>query len=763
MTLDDDHEVARELRASEERFRRLSEAASEGIVVHDGTHILFANRAASQLTGYSPEELVGLRMSELVLNTAWPATIAHIRSGSTDPMDGPIVRKDGRAVIHEVRAANIEWDGRPARVIAFRDITRERDQQEALRREIIARRTAEHNFRTLIEDSPDGMLVHRSGVLVYANRQMAHMLGVGDARLLVGKAILDIVHPDVRPAIAERIARVVATGGPSPPRDVPFLRPDGNVFTAETTGVQIEFDGAPAVVVVARDVAERRRGEALRDGEGRALQLIATDAPLATVLDELCRMVTALSPDVRCWFEIAEVETQTQAALAAADEGLLPIATAIHAADGTTLGTFACARAGNEPLDVRTRELSERVVHLAGIAISRRRSESQLLVSDRLASVGTLAAGVAHEINNPLAVVSTALEWTARQLAAAGDNPLARKLTDPLRDAREAAERVRMIVRDLKVFSRPDVERLEVLDVRGVLETTLRMAGNEIRHRARVVRDYAPVPLVLANEARLGQVLLNLVVNAAQAIPEGMAESNEIRLVTRTDPGGRAIIEIHDTGVGMSPETLRRAFNPFFTTKPVGQGTGLGLAICRGIVAALGGEIQVESERGRGSCFRVLLPSAKPDELTEREFEGPGEGSGPREITVPPQVADDARSGTVLVIDDEPHVGTAIARVLDPPHQVTLVVDVRDALTILRQGRRFDVVLCDLMMPHMTGMDLYAEVLGFAPGQAERIVFMTGGAFTTRARRFLEDVPNSRLEKPFQADALLGLVERMLP
>jgi two-component system NtrC family sensor kinase len=202
--------------------------------------------------------------------------------------------------------------------------------------------------------------------------------------------------------------------------------------------------------------------------------------------------------------------------------------------------------------------------------------------------------------------------------------------------------------------------------------------------------------------------------------------------------------------VGMSPETLRRAFNPFFTTKPVGQGTGLGLAICRGIVAALGGEIQVESDVGRGSCFRVVLPSSGPALPAAQA------------VAVHAADAGQVTPGTVLVIDDEAQVGSAIARVLAPPHQVIRTTDAREALAMLRQGRRFDAVLCDLMMPHVTGMDLYQEVLSFAPEQAQRMVFMTGGAFTNRARRFLEDTRIRSLEKPFQATTLLDVVERVM-
>jgi CheY-like chemotaxis protein len=230
-----------------------------------------------------------------------------------------------------------------------------------------------------------------------------------------------------------------------------------------------------------------------------------------------------------------------------------------------------------------------------------------------------------------------------------------------------------------------------------------------------------------------------------------MAEANEIRVVTRADASGRAVVEVVDTGVGMSPETLRRAFNPFFTTKPIGQGTGLGLAICRGIVAALGGEIQVESDLGRGSCFRVVLPAAAATEVVASE-------AATSRVQEPGGVA----PGSILVIDDEAQVGSAIERVLAPPHAVTRTVDAREALALLRGGRRFDVVLCDLMMPHVTGMDLFQEVMAFAPEQAARMVFMTGGAFTTRARRFLEDPRVHSLEKPFHAVTLVEAVERVL-
>lgn len=236
---------------------------------------------------------------------------------------------------------------------------------------------------------------------------------------------------------------------------------------------------------------------------------------------------------------------------------------------------------------------------------------AQLMVSDRMASVGTLAAGVAHEINNPLAVVVSSLGYMSECLEGPGGGVEA--LREPLAEAIEAAQRVRRIVHDLKRFSRaPDEEFRAAVDVRAVIESTIRMAWNEIRHRAQLVQDCREVPMVLVNEARLGQVLLNLVVNAAQALPEGRSDQNEIRITTRHE-GDRVIVEVSDTGAGIAPENIGRIFDAFFTTKPVGVGTGLGLAISHRIVTSLGGELTVRSTVGEGTTFRVSLPSG-PDE-----------------------------------------------------------------------------------------------------------------------------------------------------
>jgi CheY-like chemotaxis protein len=373
--------------------------------------------------------------------------------------------------------------------------------------------------------------------------------------------------------------------------------------------------------------------------------------------------------------------------------------------------------------------------------------------------VGTLAAGVAHEINNPLAVVIGNLDYAAESLGNLvwddAGGPLkssawfVQEVKTPLDDARDAALRVRLIVRDLKVFSRlPSEESRGPVDAQVIMESSLRMAWNEIRHRARLVKLYGAVPYVEANEARLSQVFLNLLVNAAQSLQEGRAEHNEIRVGTRVE-GERVIVEVSDTGAGIPPEIIGHVFDAFFTTKAVGVGTGLGLAICQHIVAEMNGELTVESEVGKGTTFRVALPIARKHE--SKTLPAPAE-----------QAPLPGRRGRILVVDDEEAVARTVDRILSKEHDVTILADARQALALCAAGQHFDLVLCDLMMPDMTGMDFHRELSVVAPQQANRVIFLTGGAFTETARRFLSDTPNEYIEKPFAPANLRAIVRRYL-
>lgn len=394
----------------------------------------------------------------------------------------------------------------------------------------------------------------------------------------------------------------------------------------------------------------------------------------------------------------------------------------------------------------------ERELRDVKMRVEQKKMQDQLMISDRMASMGTLASGVAHEINNPLSCVLANLDLAVGELNERADKlGLGAELSEvreELRDARAAADRIRAIVCDLKIFSRSQEERTGPVDVERVMESTLRMAWNEIRHRAKLVKSYGKIPPVEASESRLGQVFLNIVVNAAQAIAEGRAQNNQIRISTYTHPSGNVIVEIGDTGVGMTQETLARLFTPFFTTKPAGVGTGLGLSICHRIVTGFGGSIEATSEPGKGSTFRISLRPARSGEL---EAERPAMHDQGAKI-----------SGKVLVVDDEPMIAKAVQRTLAQEHDVIAAGSADEVLRRVREGERFDILLCDLMMPQMTGMELHAELSRIAPDQASRMIFLTGGAFTTRARAFLDETPNQRIEKPFDTAHLRAMINERI-
>ncbi len=372
----------------------------------------------------------------------------------------------------------------------------------------------------------------------------------------------------------------------------------------------------------------------------------------------------------------------------------------------------------------------------------RRRAEE----AARLAGIGTLAAGVAHEINNPLAYILANLSWLREQLGEGTAGAVTAEVRQVIEEAQDGAVRVRDIVQHLRLFARPD-ETVRRVDVRAAARSAIALVQNDLRHRAALATRFADeVPPVLGNENRLAQVFLNLLTNAAQAIPAGHADREAIRIEIRAGDGG-VVAEVSDTGSGIPAASRDRIFEPFFTTKPVGAGTGLGLFVCHEIVSAMGGRIEVESEPGAGSTFRVVLPAAA------------GEPSRATPPGAPPAAPRRAR---VLVLDDDERVASALRRILVRDHDVDVETDPRAALGRVRAGEAWDVVFCDLMMPDMTGMEWFEEVRAAAPALAPRVVFVTGGAFTDAARAFLERVENPKLEKPFGPADVRALVAAQL-
>jgi signal transduction histidine kinase len=398
--------------------------------------------------------------------------------------------------------------------------------------------------------------------------------------------------------------------------------------------------------------------------------------------------------------------------------------------------------------------VDQRLVGAVQDITGRRRLEAQLLLADRLSSMGMVAAGVAHEVNNPLAFISGNLPHVVelvQELAADPSFPprvhqVAHELQPVLKDCIIGADRIRSIVSDLKVYMRHDDAQPGPVDLDRVLRSVVRMSGNEARFRANVYLELQSVGPVRGVESRVAQVFTNLLVNALQALPERPPSENRITLRSRAE-GPDAIVEVEDNGRGIAPELLSRVFDPFFTTKPVGIGTGLGLSVCKQLVESVGGAITVKSADGAGATFRVRMPLWSDAPVA----------SSPSPVPQP-------QPGMlrVLVIDDEPRLARAITRMLKGYSVVTKSSAV-EALASLELDSRFDAVVCDLMMPGLSGMEFHQKLREQYPALAPRSLFMTGGIFTPEARTFVQVLsPERLLEKPFTTAQLVEAIARLL-
>ncbi len=394
----------------------------------------------------------------------------------------------------------------------------------------------------------------------------------------------------------------------------------------------------------------------------------------------------------------------------------------------------------------RTSTIREAHERLQREVEQRHRMEAQLRRAQKLEALGRLAAGIAHEINNPLAFVIANLQYVRGALDAPGADlsrapgaglaaaPL-EELSAALAEACVGGDRIKQIVRDLKAFAQPHDESLAVVDVRPVLDFSLKMTAAELRRRAQVVTRFDEVPAVWAISGRLEQVFVNLLVNAAQAIAPGAVEQNQIRVTVRT-MGDDVAVEITDTGVGIPAANLERIFDPFFTTKPVGVGTGLGLSICHSIITAFGGDLTVESEEGKGSTFRVLLPST-----------GRGEAGRAPALRLP-------EPARILVVDAEPTVGKAIRRVLSG-HKVQTADGGVDALALFA-AHPFDLVLYDVETADLSPADMYQRLREL--GLERRLVLTMAGALGATLAKLVAEAAIPCVDEPFDA----GEIELLL-
>jgi PAS domain S-box-containing protein len=636
--------------------------------------------------------------------------------------------------------------------------------------------------------------LNQAGLIRKANLTAAHLLGTTRGAL-VKQPLTRFIVPDDQDIYYHHKQQLVETGTRQV-CELRMLQPEGDPCWVRLEATSVEStSGALLVRAVICDITDRRHAEeTLRVSEARHRSLFekSHDA-LMTLVPPDWRFTAANSTtlamfgarDEQDFISRAPSEYSPRAQLdgsISADKDRAMRAAASSAGSHFYEWTFRRLNGQEFPATVLLTQM-EIDGHALLHATVRDETEvkklqAMLRQADRLTSMGTLAAGVAHEINNPLTYVLHNIESLSEdlpKLASAitrilrtfrvelgtealtellgSDAPMLEPalLSDMAERAREAlggTERIKTISRAIGTFSRVESNERSRVDLNYAIECATTMALTVIKFRAKLVVDYATLPLIWASEGKLSQVFLNLLINAAHAIEEGHVQDNRIEISTWAR-GDDVFAEVKDTGRGISAADLTRIFDPFFTTKSVGVGSGLGLPICRNIVTEFGGDINVYSELGKGTRFTVRLP------IRRAASQAP-----PPAVIVAPDVTN--AHGRVLMIDDEQPILTMLVQLLGADHQVVTAATGESAKTILTYDQSFDVILCDLMMPGLSGMDLHAWLAVEYPVLAQRIVFVTGGAFTGTASEYLACIANIRIEKPYDKASLKRLVSELV-
>ncbi len=765
-------DIDRVLREAEERFRTLFDQAPIGLLTYDrDLRITDCNLALTEIIGRRYEELIGLDMHRLTDQRPLSA-IERVLEGEPATYVGPY--RTGSALDREVRARFSPLRDADGEVVGgiglIEDVSDFVRTGQALRE-------FQQRLTHAVSASPLGMIVWNLDFEVVEWNAAARRIFGWEASEIVGKPAEVLVPSDERAFVAQVLHDLAAGRGGTRATNANVTKAGERILCDWYNSPLLDAHGqVVGIASLVDDVTERRRAhEALERSElkFRALIELAPDA-VGVVRDfrwlyvnpALVRLFGCKSADdlVGCNLleQVHPAERDTaRASLSARAEGVpgQPREYRMRRLDGSELALEIVSM----PIDY---DGAPAVLGFARDITERKQMQLRLLQADRLASVGTLAAGVAHEINNPLAYMLANLDVALKRrlpdvrarletLAEVGGEPMREGfeaigasldgIVEMLDIAREGAERVRAIVRDLRTFSRASDNTNLPVDVRRVLEAASSLAWNQIRHVGRLEKHFEEVSPVAGSESRLGQVFLNLMVNAAQALDTRTPERNLVSLRVSVAPDDWVRVVVEDTGAGMPADVRARVFEPFFTTKPAGEGTGLGLWICHGIVEQLGGRIEIASEVGKGTRVTVLLPPWQPD---HRE---------PARASEPPRASASVR-GRLLVVDDEPSVARVLRNALAEEHEVVLASDGAKAIEILGRDDAFDLVLCDLMMPEVSGMDVHAFLRERGSKLAGRMIFVTGGAFTARAREFLAAEQPPRVDKPFDVDQLRSYV-----
>jgi two-component system NtrC family sensor kinase len=390
-------------------------------------------------------------------------------------------------------------------------------------------------------------------------------------------------------------------------------------------------------------------------------------------------------------------------------------------------------------------ELAAAAVHLRQEIAGRTLAESRLRKAERLEGLGRLAAGLCHEINNPLSYIVTSTELMSEEIADLGDSiPAAalHELAQLLNAVSLGASRITRLVRNIRMFARHSDDTAEVIELEQAIDTAVGMVQPQLLPHVEILVDAARAVPAMGRRFELEQVLINLVENALHAMAEQRDPIPRVTITVRRESPTSVAIDVADTGPGIDVAIIDEIFDPFFTTKPVNKGTGLGLSICHTLISDMDGTIDVRNGDERGAVFTVTLPIAAR--------------SRPALLAPVPSSTETiaSRLGRVLVVDDEPLMLSMLERVLQP-HTVSCCSNVRAALELCSR-EKFDVILCDVMMPRMSGLEVYRRLRDL--GLERRVVFMTGGTFVPGIAEAIAKTKNPVIHKPFDLDGILRVI-----